>query len=393
MAKLPSLTDIINSVSESEYNQARSTRNNQRAVRADWNKFKVSRGGGAGLTMVSGLGTETEGAGFNAKIAKNAAHPHSKINVVHEMGVSLAHATTSGIFDACAGCKTAECEKLCNASSGHAGIGPKGGGAPTIENNAVLRAQHIRSSYWAENPQFAGALTIMQARKGASAARADGLVPALRFNMWSDVHLPSTTLAGPLVHDLSALGKKDPEAIGAAKNAPMLTHTNYTKRTMNRVLRPGEKEFDADNPKNYIETGSISEQTPVKRVQQRIDAGKTAQAPVYATPSQEKPSTWTMQDSHGNRGTFESYDADAHDARFRDIDLGHGGQVGLLRHKITPAFRESGYTSGPSSFVRPLDPDAPVGSPTGIPAQYAQTTPVSVGRKPSKKLNSDQFGE
>jgi len=207
----------------------------------------------------------------------------------------------------------------------------------------------------------------------------------MRFNMWSDVHLPSTTLAGPFIHDLSALGKKDPEAIGAAKSAPMLTHSNYTKRTMNRVLRPGEKEFDADNPANYIETGSISEQTPVKRVQQRIDAGKTAQAPVYATPSQEKPSTWTMQDSHGNRGTFKSYDADESDTRFLDIDLGHGGKVGLLRHKLTPAFRESDYKSGPSSFVRPLDPDAPVGSPTGIPAQYAQTTPVSLSRKPSRK--------
>ena len=92
-----------------------------------------------------------------------------------------------------------------------------------------------------------------------------------------------------------------------------------------------------------------------------------------------------MQDSHGNRGTFKSYDADESDVRFRDAELGYSGQVGLLRHKLTPAFRESDYKSGPSSFVRPLDPDAPVGSPTGIPAQYAQTTPVSVSRKPSRK--------
>lgn len=386
MTKLPSLTDIINSVSESEYNQAMSTRNSRKAVSDDWNSFKVSKGGGKGLTMVSGMDPTADA--FNAKMAKNSIHPNAKINVVHEMGVSLAHATTSGVFDACAGCRTAECETLCNSASGHAGIGPKGGGEPTVETNAVLRAQHIRSSYWAENPQFAGALTVMQSRKGASAARAEGLVPVMRFNMWSDIHLPSTTLAGPFVHDLSALGKKDPEAIGAAKNAPMLTHSNYTKRTMNRALRPGEKEFDADNPKNYIETGSISEQTPVKRVQQRVDTGKTAQAPVYATPGQEKPSTWTMQDSSFARGTFKAYDADAHDSRFRDIDLGHGGQVGLLRHKVTPAFRQAGYTSGPSSFIRPLDPDAPAGSPTGIPAQYAQTTPVSASRKPSRKQMS-----
>lgn len=381
MAKLPSLTDVINSVSESEYRQAI---NNRTEVFKDWNKFKTSKiipgynkPGGNTLSMVSGM--DPEEIAFNAKMAKNAAHPNSKINVVHQMGVSLAHADTSGLFDACAGCKTAECAKLCNAESGHGGIHKEG------KDNAVIRAQRIRSAYWAENPQFAGALTVMQARKGARNARAEGMVPAIRFNMWSDVHLPSTTLAGPFVHDLSELGAKDPEAEGAAKYAPMLTHTNYTKRTMNRVLRPGEKEFDADNPTNYVETGSISEQTPVKRVQQRIDAGKTAQAPVYATPSQKKPSTWTMQDSHGNRGTFKSYDADESDVRFRDAELGYSGQVGLLRHKLTPAFRESDYKSGPSSFVRPLDPDAPVGSPTGIPAQYAQTTPVSVSRKPSRK--------
>lgn len=384
MAKLPSLTDIINSVSEAEYNQAMSSRDARKAVFDDWNKFKTSKiipgyhkPGGGTLEMVSGM--DPDKVAFNAKIKKNAAHPNSKINVVHQMGVSLSHAGTSGLFDACAGCKTAECEKLCNSESGRGGMHKEG------KDNVVLRAQRIRSAYWAENPQFAGALTVMQARRGASNARAAGMVPALRFNMWSDVHLPSTTLAGPLVYDLEELGSKDPEAIGAAKHAPMLTHTNYTKRTMNRVLRPGEKEFDVDNPSNYIETGSISEQTPVKRVQQRIDAGKTAQAPVYATKTQEKPSTWTMQDSHGNRGTFKSYDADSSDVRFRDIELGYGGQVGLLRHKVTPAFRESGYTSGPSSFVRPLDPDAPVGSPTGIPAQYAETTPVSIGRKQSRK--------
>lgn len=376
MAKIPSLTDIINSVSESEYRQAMSTRVARQAVYDDWDRFKVSKGGGAGLTMVSGM--DPNAAAFNTKIAKNASHPHEKINVVHEMGVSLAHATTSGLFDACAGCKTTECEKLCNAESGRAGMGPR-------KDNVVIRAQNIRSAYWAENPQLAGALTVMQARQGARAARAEGLVPAMRFNMWSDVHLPTTTLAGPFVHDLSALGKTDPDAIGEAKKAPMLTHTNYTKRTMNRVLRPGEKEFDADNPANYIETGSISEQTPVKRVQQRVDAGKTAQAAVWATPSQQKPSPWIMEDNFKNRGTFLTYDADESDTRFRDEELGYGGRVGLLRHKLTPAFKKSEYSFGPSSFIRPLDPDAPAGSPTGIPTKYAQTKSVSVSRRPSRK--------
>ncbi len=384
MAKLPSLTDIINSVSEAEY---RSAINNRKTVMKDWNTFKTSKiipgynePGGKSLTMVSGM--DPDDVAFNAKMAKNAAHPNSKINIVHQMGVSLSHAGTSGLFDACAGCKTTECEKLCNSESGRGGIHKEG------MDNVTLRAQRIRSAYWAENPQFAGALTVMQARRGAANARAEGMVPAMRFNMWSDVHLPSTTLAGPFVYDLEGLGSQDPEATGAAKHAPMLTHTNYTKRTMNRVLRPGEKEFDADNPSNYIETGSISNQTPVKRVQQRVDVGKTAQAAVYAKETQVKPSTWTMQDSQGNRGTFKSYDADQSDTRFLDETLGYGGQVGLLRHKLTPAFRESGYTSGPSSFIRPIDPDAPVGSPTGIPAQYAETTPVSIGRKPSRKQMS-----
>ena len=71
MAKLPSLTDIINSVSESEYNQAMSTRNTRRAVFDDWNKFKVAKGGGKGLTMVSGMDPTADA--FNAKMAKNAA--------------------------------------------------------------------------------------------------------------------------------------------------------------------------------------------------------------------------------------------------------------------------------------------------------------------------------
>lgn len=378
--KLPALTDIVNSVSESEYRQAMSTRDSRKAVHDDWNKYKVSQGGGKGLTMISGI--DPADAAFNIKIAKNLTHPNAKVNVVHQMGMSLAHADTSKVFDSCAGCRTPECTKLCNAESGHAGIGP-------AEDNSVLRAQKIRASYWAHNPQFAGALSVMESRKGASAARAEGLVPVMRANMWSDVPWHQTTLAGPWVHDLADLGKKDPEAIGASKTSPMLTHSNYTKRTMNRVLRPGEKEFDADNPANYFETGSISEQTPVKRVKQRSDAGKTSQAVVYASPKQEKPNTWTMQDSSGARGTFKSYDADTSDARYLDADLGHGGKVGLLRHKLTPAFRKSDYKSGPSSFVRPIDPDAPVDSPTGIPKQFAQT-PVKLSAR--RSVNSDQFG-
>lgn len=375
MPKLPSLTDIVNSVKESEYIQPTLTTKGRQAVRDDWNAFKVARGGGKGLTMISGI--DPSDAAFNAKIAKNAKHPDPRVAAVHEMGMSLAHATTSGIFDSCAGCKTAECEKLCNAESGHAGIGP-------ATDNVVLRAQKIRSAYWGENPQNAGALAIMQSRTGARNARAEGLVPVMRGNMWSDVPWHQTNMAGPWVHDLTISGKADPEAIGAAKSSPMLTHSNYTKRTMNRELRPGEKEFDADNPSNYYETGSISEQTPTRRVAQRLEAGKTAQAPVWATPSQVKPDSWVMQDTHMSRQQFPSYDADSYDARYLDTSLGNAGKVGLLRFKRTPAFKATGYKAGPSSFIRPLNPDAPVGSPEGIPKEFAQNAPASVSITPRR---------
>jgi hypothetical protein len=310
----------------------------------------------------------------NTKILKNLEHPDPRVRATHQMGMSLAHADTSGIFDSCSGCRTPECTTLCNAESGHAGIG-------SPENNAVIQAQKIRSAYWAENPQYAGALAIMESRKGARLARSSGMIPVLRGNMWSDVPWHQTTMAGPWIHDFNIKGSRDNEAIGLAKAYPYLTHSNYTKQTMNRVLRPGEREFDYDVPANYRLTGSISEQTPVERVRQRVDAGKTAQAVVWAKDGQKKPKQWDMVDRHGNRQTFSTYDSDTHDVRFLDEYMGHGGKVGLLRHKITPGFRRSGYKAGPSSFIRPLNPDASIGSAEGIPTKYSNAVPINIRKK------------
>jgi len=378
MARKKSLTDIVNSVSEAEYRAPLSTFEGQDKVQKDWDLFKKSHPlkGGRGLQMISGSqgpGSK-EKAWQNAKILKNAEHSDPRIRATHQMGMALAHADTSGIFDSCSGCRTPECTALCNAESGHAGIG-------NPEDNTVLKAQKIRSAYWAENPQFAGALAIMESRKGARSARTHGMIPVLRGNMWSDVPWHETTIAGPWIHDFNIRGSRDNEAIGLARDYPYLTHSNYTKQTMNRVLRPGEREPDYNAPANYKLTGSISEQTPVERVAQRLAAGKTAQAVVWATKKQQKPTQWDMVDRHGNRQTFPSYDADTHDVRFLDKNLGHEGKVGLLRHKLTPGFKKSEYKAGPSSFVRPINPDAPAGSREGIPAKYAKDVPVNVRKK------------
>lgn len=370
--KLPSLTDIVNSVSESEY---RSAMENPLKVEKDWNDFKKSRGSGAGLTMISDMDPRKTSA--NRKIAKNASHSELLVSHTHQMGMSLAQATSSGSFDACAGCRTPECTKLCNATGGHM----------ARPNSAAELAKQTRSAYWAENPQFAGALAVQQTRSGARASRELGLIPAIRSNMWSDVPWHRTTLAGPWVADFDQPGSADMGAIGLAKTHPLLTHTNYTKETMNRMLRPGEGEPEDSAPSNYTLTGSISEQTPVGRVQQRAAAGRTSQAVVWAGTKQAKPSSWTMEDSSGARGTFPAYDSDTYDARMHDESFGHGGKVGLLRHKQTKGGYH-GMAATNSSFVHPLDPDAPVGSPTGIHAGYSEVKMLPVRRK----LNSEQFG-
>lgn len=216
---------------------------------------------------------------------------------------------------------------------------------------------------------MAGALAVIQARQGAAAARAMGMIPALRTNMWSDVDWTETNLRGPLIEDFEEIaGPKRAE--GIAQDYPLLTHSNYSKATMNRVLRPGEEEPDVRYPSNYIVTASISEQTPTERVRQRLASGRTAHAVVWATPSQEKPERWVMEDRSGDREEFPMFNADNMDAVFLNRDIGNIG-VGGLRHKQTAGLRGLKGTMTPHSMVRPLDPDAPVGSKTGIPVDYA----------------------
>jgi hypothetical protein len=139
---------------------------------------------------------------------------------------------------------------------------------------------------------------------------------------------------------------------------------------MNRVLRPGEQEPEAHFPSNYVITGSISERTPVERVRQRLASGGTMHGIVWATQTQEKPSQWTMEDTTGDRETFSSFDADTLDAILHNKAIGNVG-VGLLRHKQTAGLQTLKGQATTSSMVRPLDPDAPIGSRTGIPKAYA----------------------
>lgn len=348
----PPLQDIINSVSESDYRDAIA---NIADVQAHWNAYKRERGGGEGLTMISGI---TPGKDWNTKISKNAAHPHPAVRAAHQMGMSLSPGETSGMVETCAGCRTAQCSAICNAYSG------KG----AIPGGPVQRAQHIRTSYWVDHPQHAGALAVHESKQGAAMARSIGMIPILRANMWSDINIARTTLRGPWVEDFEE--KAGPHrGEGLAQEYPLMTHSNYTKETSNRVLREGEKEPEEGLPSNYKLTMSISEQTPVKRVQQRYESGRTSRAVVWATPTQEKPQEWTMEDRAG-RGTFPSFDADILDAVALDKEIGNEG-VGLLRQKQTAGLRTLKGQMDNTSMVRPLDPDAPVGSRTGIPKDYA----------------------
>jgi len=77
-----------------------------------------------------------------------------------------------------------------------------------------------------------------------------------------------------------------------------------------------------------------------------------------------------MEDSTGKRATFNSFDADNMDAIMHNATIGNQG-VGLLRHKQTRGLESLKGTMGRSSMVRPIDPDAPVGTRTGVPKDYA----------------------
>ena len=354
--QLPTLQDIVNSVSESEY---RSAIARPKEVMDDWDLYKKSRGSGKDLAMISD--TDPTVKSTNLKIAKNASHPNELVRSTLEMGMSLSNATSSGRFEGCSGCRTPQCTALCNSKSGHYGM--LGGSAE--------KAKQTRSGYWADNPQFAGALAVIQSRRGARSARDLGMVPALRTNMWVDVPWHKTTLAGPWIHDFNEKGSTDSGAVGLAKEHPLLTHTNYTKETMNRVLRPGEKEPEADAPPNYYLTGSISEQTPTKRVKQRHDAGLTSQVALWLGKKDPKPERWVMEDAHGNQEEFHLYDADDSDARLHDASRGFAGQTGGLRVKETAGLKEMLGTVSENHFVRPVRPDIPVGQPGGIPLKYA----------------------
>lgn len=358
--RLKSLREIVNSVSEHEY---RTAINNPLKVLSDWDKFKVDKGGGRFLTMITDIDPRDRAS--NSKIGKNRNSEHLMIRQTHQMSMALAQADSSGVFEACHGCRTKQCSLLCNARSGHM----------RIEHGTAERAKKIRSMYWAENPQFAGALAVIESRKGALLAGSLGLIPIIRSNTWSDVPWYLTTLAGPWIHDFT---QDNADFIGLAAEYPMLSHSNYTKHTASRNLKPGEKEPDEAAPPNYYMTLSINENTPVARIRARIASGRTAIAVVWATPNTPLPQEWTMVDRWGKRETFPCYNANLDDARIHDAEVGRHG-VGLLTKKTVnnlPLFKGMAEVS---SFIRPIDPDAPVGSKFGIPKEYAKSEHIRVG--------------
>lgn len=378
---LRTLEEHINSVPEEDYRDAIA---NPMDVLDHWNIYKQTKSpqgykGGPGLTMVSDISPMSNPKSSNHKLSMNASNPNHIIRNSWEMGVALSHADTSGVLDVCGSCRTPQCTALCNGRSGHYAVSPdsKAGGAS--------RAQQLRTNYWADYPQMAGALTVIQARSGAREAQSMGLIPILRANMYQDVDLPNTTLGGPLVHDFNEIAGTRAE--GLSSQFHMLEHSNYTKNTMNRALKPGESEPDANYPDNYNVTASASETTPIKRIMQRHAAGGTTHVPFWASSKGEKPSSVTLEDKHGDRGTFPMFNADNMDAVMHNKALGNTG-IGAMGLKMVPGMKDIEGKMTPSSFIRPLDPDAPVGSPMGIPEKYASPETkekLGVVQKPTRK--------
>jgi hypothetical protein len=352
---LPTMEEVVNSVPTSDYEDAIS---NAPDVMAHWNRFKVERGGGRGLDMISGV---IPGKDYNTKISKNATHSSMLVASTHQMAMSLAQGSTSGLMETCGGCRTPGCTSICNGSSGKMAI--------NSGDNTAERAKQIRTAYWSEHPQMAGALAVIQSRQGAAAARSIGMIPALRTNMWQDVDWTKTNLRGPWIDSMEENAGPH-RAEGIAQDFPLMSHTNYTKDTFNRNLRPGESEPDAKFPRNYSITGSVSELTPMQRIRDRLAAGGTMHGVFWATKTQPKPSEITMEDRSGDRETFPAFDADNMDAIMHNRAIGNVG-IGMLRHKQTAGLRELEGNATTSSMVRPIDPDAPVGSRTGIPTKYA----------------------
>jgi hypothetical protein len=96
-----------------------------------------------------------------------------------------------------------------------------------------------------------------------------------------------------------------------------------------------------------------------------------------------------MEDKSGDRETFTSFDADNMDAIMHNKAIGNQG-VGLLRHKQTRGLESLKGTMGRSSMVRPIDPDAPVGSRTGVPTVYA--SPELLASNPPAPKRSSRRG-
>ena len=397
--KLPTYHDIIGGLDEAGLRQTIAREQATGDVQNWWESFIKDkghpvRGTNKDLTMLTA-------SSDNLKLAKNQnlGNPDT-VRRTQELGLSIPEHTTSGLFDACAGCSTEECRITCNGKSGHYSQWP------------AERAKQTRGAAIVNNPQFAMAKVILEAKRAVNSNAYAGMHTALRMNMWNDYNYTKNKgLAPVLIGDFEEPPRNwQGDSSGALE--PAIKHTNYTKETMNRVLLPGETGIDKHGyDKNYHVAYSTHNRTPARRVEQGLDLGQSLATPVWGKV-RSGTNFFAFQDKENNRVIGKSFSGDEYDDRSSDSIVQPAMQSGegafsLLSNKSVPNMKQMEGRSTEASFIRPQDPDAPVGSKLGIPSKYAsEETKQRLGEVTKtgktisprtipwnrRNINSDQFG-
>jgi len=357
-------------------------------VQAWWNDFTKKRGHKDMPNML----TPPTG---NLKTNKNAIHPDPEINRVREYSLSLPENTTSGLFDACDGCSTKECRLLCNGKSG------------SYRYQSAENAKQTRGAAFYDNPTYAAAKMVLEVQSAVNHHAFRGEHVGFRGNLWQDHNWTADEGIAPvLIGDFEAppknwRGPKEGESV------PAVRHSNYTKETMNRLLVAHETGIDTHGYKTYHVAYSTHANTPAGRIDQGLELGHTFAQPVWHEPEVDQ---FVFEDKTGKRSrsgpafSGDTYDWRAGDKNVQPSMADGSGAFALLENKIVPNLAKFVGQATPRSFVKPQDPDAPVGGRLGIPSKYAsQETKERLGeilgkarRGPSSPISrnhiSEQFG-
>jgi len=398
--KLPKYHDIVGGVDEASLRQTIAREQATGDVQNWWESFIRSKdhpvtGTGKDLTMLTA-------SSDNLKLAKNQNPKNPDIvRRTKELGLSIPEHTTSGLFDACAGCSTEECKITCNGKSGH------------YSQWAADRAKQTRGAAIVNNPQFAMAKVILELKRAVNSNAFAGVHTALRMNMWNDYNYTQNKGIAPVLIGDFADPPSNWQGDPSGASEPAAKHTNYTKETMNRVLLPGETGIDKHGyDKNYHVAYSTHNHTPARRVEQGLDLGHSLATPVWGQV-RKGTNFFAFQDKEGNRVIGNSFSGDEYDDRSSDSVVqpsmkSGSGAFSLLSNKLVPNMAQMEGRSTEASFIRPQDPDAPVGSKRGIPSKYAsEETKQRLGEVTKsgktisprtiswnrRNINSAQFGE